>query len=76
MGEVEEMARGVKWGCSYKRTTLVVCSINIVVALFVLRSLYGSLYIYSNHDLNEGSVHTVLFPITTFVLIRTNKLQF
>ncbi|KAG8654737.1 uncharacterized protein LOC110615428 isoform X1 [Manihot esculenta] len=47
------MARGVKWGCSYKRTTLIVCSINIVVALYVLRSLYGSLYIYSNNDLKN-----------------------
>ncbi|KAG8654736.1 hypothetical protein MANES_05G171920v8 [Manihot esculenta] len=47
------MARGLKWGCSYKRTTLIVCSINIVVALYVLRSLYGSLYIYSNNDLKN-----------------------
>ncbi|KAF6139002.1 hypothetical protein GIB67_010728 [Kingdonia uniflora] len=38
------MAR-VGWGYSYKRTTLVVCSINIVAALFVLHSLYNSLYI-------------------------------
>ncbi|KAF3446677.1 hypothetical protein FNV43_RR11857 [Rhamnella rubrinervis] len=37
-----------KWGCSYKRTTLIVCSINIVVALYVLRSLYASLYVYSD----------------------------
>ncbi|KAF2309858.1 hypothetical protein GH714_005397 [Hevea brasiliensis] len=49
------MARGVKWVCpfSYKRTTLIVCSINIAVALYVLRSLYSSLYIYSNNDLNS-----------------------
>ncbi|KAL6296283.1 hypothetical protein ACE6H2_004425 [Prunus campanulata] len=39
-----------KWGCSYKKTTLIVCSINIVVALYVLRSLYASLYIYSDRD--------------------------
>lgn len=39
-----------KLGCSYKRTTLVICSINIVVALYVLRSLYGSLYLYSSPD--------------------------
>ncbi|KAM1289468.1 hypothetical protein ACFX2I_016728 [Malus domestica] len=38
------------WGFSYKKTTLLVCSINIVVALYVLRSLYGSLYIYSDRD--------------------------
>ncbi|PON98792.1 dimethylallyl, adenosine tRNA methylthiotransferase [Trema orientale] len=38
--------RAGKWGCSYKRTTLIVCLINILVALFVLRSLYASLYIY------------------------------
>ncbi|KAL3840384.1 hypothetical protein ACJIZ3_024975 [Penstemon smallii] len=47
------MARG-EWGhngkCSYKRTTLIVCSINIMVALYVLRSLYISLYIYPFGD--------------------------
>ncbi|KAL3845177.1 hypothetical protein ACJIZ3_002580 [Penstemon smallii] len=50
---VVEMARG-EWGhnsnnngrCSYKRTTLIVCSINIVVALYVLHFLYTSLYMY------------------------------
>ncbi|XP_022768800.1 uncharacterized protein LOC111312624 isoform X2 [Durio zibethinus] len=52
--------RGAKWGgfglgsgsgqCSYKRITLIVCSINIVIALYVLRSLYSSLYIYPNKD--------------------------
>ncbi|OAY22867.1 uncharacterized protein LOC110606048 [Manihot esculenta] len=49
------MARKVKLVCSfsYKRTTLIVCSINIFVALYVLRSLYGSLYIYSHDDLNN-----------------------
>ncbi|WCJ35398.1 hypothetical protein M5689_016655 [Euphorbia peplus] len=52
------MARGVKWGCSYKRTTLIVCSLNIFVALYVLRSLYGSLYIYSNHDLQRVVKYT------------------
>ncbi|KAE8713419.1 DNAJ heat shock N-terminal domain-containing protein isoform 1 [Hibiscus syriacus] len=36
------------WSC--KRITLTVCFVNIVVALFVLRSLYFSLYIYSNKD--------------------------
>ncbi|KAK8691983.1 hypothetical protein V6N13_075469 [Hibiscus sabdariffa] len=54
--------RRVKWGsfgfgfssssssghCSYKRITLIVCSINIVIALYVLLSLYSSLYIYPN----------------------------
>ncbi|CAK7347572.1 unnamed protein product [Dovyalis caffra] len=52
------MARGVKWGCSYKRTTLIVCSINIVVALYVLRSLYASLYLYSNNDFDEVVKYT------------------
>ncbi|KAL3514494.1 hypothetical protein ACH5RR_027211 [Cinchona calisaya] len=36
--------------CSYKKSTLVVCSINIFVALFVLHSLYNSLYIYPYND--------------------------
>ncbi|XP_011030205.1 PREDICTED: uncharacterized protein LOC105129719 [Populus euphratica] len=52
------MARGVKWGCSYKRSTLIVCSINIVVALYVLRSLYASLYLYSNIDFNKVVKYT------------------
>lgn len=47
------MARG-EWmhtgRFSYKRTTLIVCSVNIVVALYVLRSLYTSLYMYSFID--------------------------
>ncbi|XP_050214771.1 uncharacterized protein LOC126665878 [Mercurialis annua] len=52
------MARGVKWGCSYKKTTLIVCSINIVIALYVLRSLYASLYFYSNPNLNDVVKYT------------------
>ncbi|XP_011074450.2 LOW QUALITY PROTEIN: uncharacterized protein LOC105159179 [Sesamum indicum] len=47
------MARG-EWGhngrCSYKRTTIIVCSVNIVVALYVLQSLYTSLYMYPFSD--------------------------
>ncbi|RWR92532.1 hypothetical protein CKAN_02174600 [Cinnamomum micranthum f. kanehirae] len=51
------MARG-EWGnqgrgwklCSYKRTTIVICSINIVAALYVLHSLYTSLFIFSTHS--------------------------
>ncbi|KAK7376885.1 hypothetical protein VNO80_02303 [Phaseolus coccineus] len=51
-----EMARGEwrlqlqnrgNWNCSYKKITLLVCFFNIVVALYSLRSLYASLYIYS-----------------------------
>ncbi|KAK8624774.1 hypothetical protein V6N13_089660 [Hibiscus sabdariffa] len=39
------------WGhWSYKRIILTIYFINIVIALFVLRSLYSSLYIYSNKD--------------------------
>ncbi|XP_043712572.1 uncharacterized protein LOC122661282 isoform X1 [Telopea speciosissima] len=51
------MARGESRGklCSYKRTTVVICSINIVAALYILHSLYTSLYIYSdNADSNAG----------------------
>lgn len=43
-----------KLGCTYKRTTLVICCINIVVALYVLHSLYGYLYLYSSHDSYHG----------------------
>ncbi|CAN6583261.1 hypothetical protein FF1_043189 [Malus domestica] len=48
-GEWGFKGRG-KWAFSYKKTTLIVCSINIAVALYVLRSLYASLYIYSDKD--------------------------
>ncbi|KAJ7958140.1 Methionine aminopeptidase 1D chloroplastic/mitochondrial [Quillaja saponaria] len=47
-----------KWGCSYKRTTLTVCFINIVVALCFLRSLYASLYIYSGNVSQNIVVYT------------------
>lgn len=44
-----------QWGLgfmqfTYKRTTLIVCSVNILIGLYVLRSIYASLYIYSNKD--------------------------
>ncbi|KAK6939583.1 hypothetical protein RJ641_029114 [Dillenia turbinata] len=39
------MARG-KW-CSYKRITIFICAFNIIVALYVLHSLYANIYIYS-----------------------------
>lgn len=55
-----EMAR-IEWGfqgrgkwCSYKRTTLIICSINIIVALYVLHSLYNSIYISYNIDSQSG----------------------
>lgn len=75
--EVVEMARVVKWGCSYKRTTLIVCCINIVVALFVLRSLYASLYLYSNNnDLNNGNKFAVLFFFSSFCGMFINTIWF
>ncbi|CAH1419300.1 unnamed protein product [Lactuca virosa] len=42
--------RGVPKCCSYKRTTVIICSINIVVALYVFQNLYTSLYSYSYRD--------------------------
>ncbi|XP_057973661.1 uncharacterized protein LOC131161718 [Malania oleifera] len=47
-----------KW-CSYKRTTLIICSINIVVALYVLHSLYNSVYMYSLRDSSKAVKYTV-----------------
>ncbi|VFQ99113.1 unnamed protein product [Cuscuta campestris] len=50
------MARGEwgvvrgRWKCSYKRTTIILCSINLAVALYVLHSLFNSLYIYPYND--------------------------
>ncbi|KAG2666403.1 hypothetical protein I3843_15G056800 [Carya illinoinensis] len=44
------MAQGrLRCGCSHRKTTLLVCSINIVIALYVLRFLYSSLYIYTGN---------------------------
>lgn len=71
-GERErDMAEGrLRRGCSYKKTTWVVCSINIVIALYVLRSLYSSLYIYSgNVSRNSKSLFFVLNPIPPFELV-------
>ncbi|KAG5030690.1 hypothetical protein JHK82_014297 [Glycine max] len=51
------MARG-KWVCSYKKTTLLVCFFNIAVALYVLRSLYASLYIYSGNVSRNAALYS------------------
>ncbi|KAL5706022.1 hypothetical protein ACHQM5_024237 [Ranunculus cassubicifolius] len=47
-----------KWCCSYKRTTIIICSINIIAALYVLNSLYSSLNIFSSFRANypDGNV--------------------
>ncbi|KAL6504655.1 hypothetical protein OROHE_023413 [Orobanche hederae] len=55
------MARG-EWvqngRFSYKRTTIIVCSVNIVVALYVLHSLYTSIYTYSFSDSQNSFKYT------------------
>ncbi|KAI3802383.1 hypothetical protein L1987_30515 [Smallanthus sonchifolius] len=40
--------RGVSKCCSYKKTTAIICSVNIVVALYVFQNLYT--YSYSYRD--------------------------
>ncbi|XP_059284556.1 uncharacterized protein LOC132037921 isoform X2 [Lycium ferocissimum] len=45
-----------KW-CSYKRTTILVCSINIFVALYVLHS-YTSTYMYTRNDTQKDFRYT------------------
>ncbi|KAG9150352.1 hypothetical protein Leryth_014541 [Lithospermum erythrorhizon] len=35
-----------KWWCTYKRMTIVVCGINILVVLHIFHSLFNSIYIY------------------------------
>ncbi|XP_022996464.1 uncharacterized protein LOC111491706 [Cucurbita maxima] len=47
-----------KWACSYKKTTLIICSINIIVALYVFRSLYASLYLYTDNDSQNVAKYT------------------
>ncbi|KAI5349514.1 hypothetical protein L3X38_002402 [Prunus dulcis] len=57
-----------KWGCSNKKTTLIVCSTNIVVYMFVL---YASLYIHFINivvGLNCGRI------ATTFEIEVTNEI--
>ncbi|XP_071733270.1 uncharacterized protein [Rutidosis leptorrhynchoides] len=44
--------------CSYKRTTVIICSINIVVALYVFQNLYTSLYSYSYQDSHPAVTYT------------------
>lgn len=39
-----------KWWCSYKRTTIIVCGLNILVALYVFRALFNSLHLYPYND--------------------------
>lgn len=51
-----EMARG-KW-MSYKRTTIVICTINIFIALYVLHSLYTSVYMYPFSDTQRAFKYT------------------
>lgn len=61
---INKAARGKwVWGCSYKKTTLIVCSINIVVALYVLRSLYASVYIYSDRDSHPSTSLPLPLPL-------------
>ncbi|KAK2992275.1 hypothetical protein RJ640_020268 [Escallonia rubra] len=45
---------GNKWW-SYKRTTVVICCMNIGVALYVLYSLYTSLYNYPYYDTQKAA---------------------
>lgn len=64
-------ARG-KWGCSYKKVTLIVCSINIVIALYVLRCLYSSVYIYSSDNTSSQDskfLSFIVFFYTVFSLL-------
>nr|XP_043607915.1 uncharacterized protein LOC122579751 [Erigeron canadensis] len=46
-----------KW-CSCKRSILIICSFNIVVALYVFHNLYTSLYSYPYQDSQQGVSYT------------------
>lgn len=50
--------RGVPKCCSYKRTTVIICSINVVVALYVFQNLYSSLYSYSYQHSHNAVTYT------------------
>ncbi|KAI3680165.1 hypothetical protein L2E82_50611 [Cichorium intybus] len=42
-----------KW-CYYKRTTVIICSFNIAIALYVVHNLYSSIYSYPYQDSHNG----------------------
>lgn len=77
------MARG-EWGynggrakwCSYRRTTLIICSINIGVALYVLHTLYTSLYNYPFNDSQNGMRKALIFSVLHFILVDILKNPF
>ncbi|KAM7518311.1 hypothetical protein LguiB_017273 [Lonicera macranthoides] len=58
MGRADWGYNGGRGKCSYKRTTLIICSINIAVALYVLHSLYISLYDYPYNDSQKAAKYT------------------
>ncbi|KAJ0247335.1 Uncharacterized protein HA466_0167620 [Hirschfeldia incana] len=59
---------------SYKRITLLVCLINILIALFVLRFLYASsLHIFPNHDNGVKYTEDEIRRMEESVRIRRSK---
>lgn len=56
-----------KWCCSYKKTTLIICFINIVIALYVLRSIYASIYVFSRNDLKGMQWYSLSILIIFFL---------
>lgn len=65
-----------KWCCSYKKTTLIICFINIVIALYVLRSIYASIYVFSRNDLKGMqwySLSILIIIIIIFVVVIIDK---
>lgn len=56
-----------KWCCSYKKTTLLICFINIVIALYVLRSIYASIYVFSRNDLKGMQWYSLSILIIFFL---------
>lgn len=56
-----------KWCCSYKKTTLIICFINIVIALYVLRSIYASIYVFSRNDLKGMQCYSLSILIIFFL---------
>lgn len=59
---VVELGRRAKW-CSYKRTTIAVCCFNLVLALYVLRSLYTS-FLSSSSSFSTNASFTSEFKYT------------
>ncbi|BAT82682.1 hypothetical protein VIGAN_03273300 [Vigna angularis var. angularis] len=63
------------WNCSCTKITLLVCFFNIVIALYTLRSLYASLYIYSDSVARNSKSFAVYKPDQVRKMEESNRIR-